>query len=222
MILRPSCSCCLPTTATNRRRTTSTGSCRVPFRSRRSTKSSVSAVGCEPSSVEHTLRCDTSGERVVHGVADGFHGCVFAYGQTGSGKSHTIFGGADEMRGLLPRICENLFRCLQEENSEYIVKLSYLEIYNEKLRDLLRPTKASEADLPVLEIRQHPKVGCWPTCFVYGCGWHSVHDDLSLSLLALYPFSFSLVVCFIVAVLASLMHPSCTVTLWSCDFQVSA
>ena len=57
MILRPSCSCCLPTTATNRRRTTSTGSCRVPFRSRRSTKSSVSAVGCEPSSVEHTLRC---------------------------------------------------------------------------------------------------------------------------------------------------------------------
>jgi len=101
---------------------------------------------------------DLLGDRVVQGVADGFHGCVFAYGQTGSGKSHTIFGRTGEQRGLLPRICEELFSVLEKDQAEYIVKLSYLEVYNEKLRDLLRPA-AEGASAPALEVRQHPSVG---------------------------------------------------------------
>mmetsp|Transcript_3034 Transcript_3034/g.6052 ORF Transcript_3034/g.6052 Transcript_3034/m.6052 type:complete len:1622 (-) Transcript_3034:66-4931(-) len=100
------------------------------------------------------------GERLVQGVVDGFHGCVFAYGQTGSGKSHTIFGGSGEDCGLVPRICEGLFKFLQrdsEDNNPYIVRLSYLELYNEKARDLLKPD--AEQDGKELEIRQHPRVG---------------------------------------------------------------
>jgi len=114
---------------------------------------------------------DLLGERVVHGVADGFHGCVFAYGQTGSGKSHTIFGRAGEQRGLLPRICEQLFAVLEKDQAEYIVKLSYLEVYNEKLRDLLRPA-AEGASAPPLEVRQHPSVGV----FVEGLTSNVVHS----------------------------------------------
>lgn len=102
------------------------------------------------------------GDRVVSGVVDGFHGCAFAYGQTGSGKSHTIFGrhGVDE--GLLPRIAAGLLRQLDDEGSEYILKLSYLEIYNEKLRDLLKPARRSGSKVleeKSLEVRQHPKCG---------------------------------------------------------------
>uniref|UniRef100_A0A7S1ARQ8 Kinesin motor domain-containing protein n=1 Tax=Noctiluca scintillans TaxID=2966 RepID=A0A7S1ARQ8_NOCSC len=99
------------------------------------------------------------GKRVVSGVADGFHGCVFAYGQTGSGKSYTIFGGSGEDRGLLPRIAEGLYAEMDRDNSQYIIKFSYLEIYNEKLRDLLRPAVPCGDVAPTLEVRQHPKVG---------------------------------------------------------------
>jgi len=103
---------------------------------------------------------DVVGNRVVNGVADGFHGCVFAYGQTGSGKSHTIFGRAGEMgaEGLLPRIAEGLLDALEEDSGAYTVKMSYLEIYNEKLRDLLKPPSKTE-EHKSLEIRQHPTVG---------------------------------------------------------------
>eukprot|EP00443_Scrippsiella_acuminata_P070136 CAMPEP_0115400746 /NCGR_PEP_ID=MMETSP0271-20121206/15518_1 /TAXON_ID=71861 /ORGANISM="Scrippsiella trochoidea, Strain CCMP3099" /LENGTH=739 /DNA_ID=CAMNT_0002824613 /DNA_START=5 /DNA_END=2221 /DNA_ORIENTATION=- len=72
------------------------------------------------------------GHHMVQGVADGFHGCALAYGQTSSGKSHT---------------------------AEYLVKVSYLEIYNEKVRDLLTPGGASGSSSPSLEIRQHPDIG---------------------------------------------------------------
>lgn len=103
---------------------------------------------------------DHLGRRLVQGIADGFHGCVFAYGQTGSGKSHTIFGGVEEECGLVPRIAKGLFDVLQQsfspQESEYIVRLSYLELYNEKARDLLKP---ATDDSSTLEIRQHPRVG---------------------------------------------------------------
>lgn len=114
------------------------------------------------------------GQAVVDSVSEGFHGCVFAYGQTGSGKSHTIFGNLHdpEQQGMMPRICESLFTELRQGTSQFSVKFSYLEIYNEKIRDLLRPPKEGETP-PPLEVRQHPKVGV----FVEGLT-HNVTRDL--------------------------------------------
>lgn len=118
---------------------------------------------------------DTIGHRIVEGVAEGFHGCVFAYGQTGSGKSHTIFGGPGDSRGLLPRIGEGLLEELWE--TECITKLSYFEIYNEKLRDLLCPDAAERGDGVGLAVRQHPTCGV----FVEGLTCSVVHtaEDVS-------------------------------------------
>ncbi|CAE8609605.1 unnamed protein product [Polarella glacialis] len=99
------------------------------------------------------------GEPVVMGVADGYHGCIFAYGQTGSGKSHTMFGGPDEARGLIPRIAEGLFQELGSKVAgQNIVKVSYLELYNEQARDLLNPS-VGEAANQALVVREHPQVG---------------------------------------------------------------
>eukprot|EP00929_Paragymnodinium_shiwhaense_P029715 TRINITY_DN16975_c0_g2_i1.p1 TRINITY_DN16975_c0_g2~~TRINITY_DN16975_c0_g2_i1.p1 ORF type:complete len:1003 (-),score=200.46 TRINITY_DN16975_c0_g2_i1:111-3119(-) len=103
------------------------------------------------------------GDGVASGVRDGYHGCVFAYGQTGSGKSHSIFGGAPSeagSRGMLPRIVDGLFAQLREQGTNHIVKVSYLEIYNEKIRDLLAPPDGQNtSSASSLEVRQHPQYG---------------------------------------------------------------
>ncbi|CAK0869460.1 unnamed protein product [Prorocentrum cordatum] len=101
---------------------------------------------------------------------DGYHGCVFAYGQTGSGKTHTIFGGPAEERGLVPRIAEDLFAGLEPGGGDSAVRLSYLELYNEKARDLLSP--AAHGSPPSLEVREHPRVGV----FVQGLTKNRVHS----------------------------------------------
>jgi len=97
------------------------------------------------------------GEPVVRGVVDGFHGCIFAYGHTGSGKSHSVFGKPGEDRGLVPRVAEGLFAELNATGEEHIVRFSYLEIHNERVRDLLQPTPQRSG--ASLEIREHPKYG---------------------------------------------------------------
>ena len=70
----------------------------------------------------------------VDGVLAGYNGCVLAYGQTGSGKSHTMMGTAGRERGVIPRIVEHLFA---EKSPDTKLSVGYLEIYNEKVRDLL-------------------------------------------------------------------------------------
>ncbi|KAF5315859.1 hypothetical protein D9611_004708 [Ephemerocybe angulata] len=81
---------------------------------------------------------------IVKDVLDGYNGTVFAYGQTGSGKTFTMMG-ADidnpELRGIIPRITEQIFQSIVESDShlEYLVKVSYMEIYLERIRDLLAP-----------------------------------------------------------------------------------
>ncbi|KAJ7285812.1 kinesin heavy chain [Mycena rebaudengoi] len=77
-------------------------------------------------------------------VLDGYNGTVFAYGQTGSGKTFTMMGAdidSDELRGIIPRITEQIFQSIVESDAhlEYLVKVSYMEIYLEKIRDLLAP-----------------------------------------------------------------------------------
>lgn len=99
-------------------------------------------------------------EPVVESVLEGFNVCIFAYGQTGSGKTFTMGGvpGHSELAGINPRALRHLFELVAErtrlasmrssttedEAWSYEVSLSYLEIYNENLRDLLVPKDAGK------------------------------------------------------------------------------
>ncbi|NWR62882.1 KIF17 protein, partial [Bucorvus abyssinicus] len=82
------------------------------------------------------------------GVTEGYNGTIFAYGQTGSGKSFTMQGVVDPstQKGIIPRAFEHIFEtspghrsCSVQcaENAKFLVRTSYLEIYNEDIRDLL-------------------------------------------------------------------------------------
>ena len=86
----------------------------------------------------------------------GYNACVFAYGQTGSGKTYTMMGNSNDPdnQGLVPRICKSLFSRMkvgQEEGTGYKTEVSYLEIYNERVRDLLGPQNVGHA----LRVREH-------------------------------------------------------------------
>ncbi|KAJ3132845.1 hypothetical protein HK100_004901 [Physocladia obscura] len=85
----------------------------------------------------------------------GYNGTIFAYGQTGSGKTHTMMGDmeSEEWKGLTPRLVETIFSTIFKAppNMEFTVKVSYMEIYMEKIRDLLNP---ANDNLPVNEDKQ--------------------------------------------------------------------
>lgn len=81
---------------------------------------------------------------IVKDVLDGYNGTVFAYGQTGSGKTFTMMGADiddEELKGIIPRITEQIFTSIVESDAslEYLVKVSYMEIYLERIRDLMAP-----------------------------------------------------------------------------------
>ncbi|KAK0150248.1 Kinesin-like protein KIF16B [Merluccius polli] len=101
------------------------------------------------------------GVDVLHAAFQGFNACVFAYGQTSSGKSYTMMGEAAD-KGLIPRICEGLFCEISARNEgdamSFRTEVSYLEIYNEHVLDLLnkRPSSAPKGGL---RVREHPVDG---------------------------------------------------------------
>ena len=74
-------------------------------------------------------------------VLMGYNGTIFAYGQTSSGKTHTMEGvmGDPHLQGIIPRIVNDIFNHIygMEENLEFHIKVSYFEIYMDKIRDLL-------------------------------------------------------------------------------------
>nr|POF13655.1 isoform 2 of kinesin-like protein kif13a [Quercus suber] len=93
------------------------------------------------------------GEEFLDHNFDGYHTCIFAYGQTGSGKSYTMMG-TPEQQGLIPRTCRGLFERIEmEQNSSitYNVHVSYFEIYNEHVKDLLTPRTTPAAYLKIRE-----------------------------------------------------------------------
>jgi hypothetical protein len=98
------------------------------------------------------------GEEFLDHNFEGYHTCIFAYGQTGSGKSYTMMGTPDQP-GLIPRTCEDLFQRIESSTSpniSYNVRVSYFEVYNEHVRDLLVP----RTDPPYyLKIRESPTEG---------------------------------------------------------------
>ncbi|KAH6562445.1 hypothetical protein BASA50_010468 [Batrachochytrium salamandrivorans] len=89
---------------------------------------------------------------IVNDIMNGYNGTIFAYGQTGSGKTHTMMGDMEsaEFKGLTPRIVEHIFTTIlnSPSNLEFTVKVSFMEIYMERIRDLLNPTNDN---LPVHE-----------------------------------------------------------------------
>ncbi|XP_054289837.1 kinesin-like protein Klp98A [Macrosteles quadrilineatus] len=93
------------------------------------------------------------GKDVVDAAFEGYNACVFAYGQTGSGKTFTMTGSPDN-QGLIPRICESLFRHMAT-GASYRTEVSYLEIYNERVKDLLRVNSSGHN----LRVREHPRTG---------------------------------------------------------------
>ncbi|KAL2153380.1 hypothetical protein VTH82DRAFT_4535 [Thermothelomyces myriococcoides] len=89
----------------------------------------------------------------VDDILNGYNGTVFAYGQTGAGKSYTMMGTSiddEEGKGVIPRIVEQIFTNIlaSPANIEYTVRVSYMEIYMERIRDLLAP---QNDNLPVHE-----------------------------------------------------------------------
>ncbi|KAL1985450.1 hypothetical protein VTN96DRAFT_7893 [Rasamsonia emersonii] len=89
----------------------------------------------------------------VDDILNGYNGTVFAYGQTGAGKSYTMMGtdiDDEEGKGIIPRIVEQMFASIltSPSNIEYTVRVSYMEIYMERIRDLLFP---QNDNLPVHE-----------------------------------------------------------------------
>jgi kinesin family protein 5 len=96
---------------------------------------------------------DFSIKPTVDDILNGYNGTVFAYGQTGAGKSYTMMGtdiDNDEGRGVIPRIVEQIFASIiaSPGSIEYTVRVSYMEIYMERIRDLLAP---HNDNLPVHE-----------------------------------------------------------------------
>ena len=91
---------------------------------------------------------DSIGIPVIDGVFQGFNGTIFAYGQTGSGKTYTMMGPdiesdtESELRGIIPRAIEVIFdRIGTLDDMECSVHVSFFEIYNERVNDLLNPSK---------------------------------------------------------------------------------
>ncbi|ESP03560.1 hypothetical protein LOTGIDRAFT_224357 [Lottia gigantea] len=89
---------------------------------------------------------------------EGYNVCIFAYGQTGSGKSYTMMGRNEPgQEGIIPQLCEDLFQRIEKGRAEDInfsVEVSYMEIYCERVRDLLNPSNKNS-----LRVREHPLLG---------------------------------------------------------------
>ena len=97
---------------------------------------------------------DAVGRQILENAWEGYHCCLFAYGQTGSGKSYSMVGyGAN--KGIIPISCDEIFKRIEENKQPdkfYEVQVSMLEIYNEKVQDLLiRPDKRPQGGLKIRE-----------------------------------------------------------------------
>uniref|UniRef100_A0A3Q3GZM2 plus-end-directed kinesin ATPase n=1 Tax=Labrus bergylta TaxID=56723 RepID=A0A3Q3GZM2_9LABR len=99
------------------------------------------------------------GEEMLLHAFEGYNVCIFAYGQTGAGKSYTMMGKQDvkDQQGIIPLLCEDLFTKIidnTDNSMSYSVEVSYMEIYCERVRDLLNPKNKGN-----LRVREHPLMG---------------------------------------------------------------
>lgn len=103
---------------------------------------------------------DTTAKPAVNSILEGYNSTIFAYGQTGTGKTFTMEGftynSNDILRGIIPRSIEEIFNYIElfsNADTKFMVRASYLQIYNENISDLLKPEKTS------LQIREDKKKG---------------------------------------------------------------
>ncbi|XP_052128712.1 kinesin-like protein unc-104 isoform X4 [Frankliniella occidentalis] len=112
----------------------------------------------DPSFATQKMVYQDIGEEMLEHAFEGYNVCIFAYGQTGAGKSFTMMGKQEEgQEGIIPQICQDLFTRIQDTTSEslhYSVEVSYMEIYCERVRDLLNPKNKGN-----LRVREHPLLG---------------------------------------------------------------
>jgi ankyrin repeat protein len=104
---------------------------------------------------EYVYNC--LGKGLLDNAFNGYNACIFAYGQTGSGKTYTMMGPPNDP-GLIPRICNEMFARITQNNDpnvKYRVECSYMEIYNERVRDLLSMTDRKVN----LKVREHKVLG---------------------------------------------------------------
>lgn len=107
------------------------------------------------------------GAPIVVQALDGFNGTIFAYGQTGSGKTHSMMGN-EESKGIIPQLNDDLWRKITEKlteadeknaisgeegSTQFLVTVSFLEVYNEEIKDLLNPSDRK------LKIRESQETG---------------------------------------------------------------
>lgn len=106
---------------------------------------------------QEVVYADLGKENLAHAF-EGYNVCIFAYGQTGAGKSYSMMGAdGPDQEGIIPRMCQELFQRMAantDPNLSFSVEVSYLEIYNEKVRDLLDPRSSGN-----LKVREHPILG---------------------------------------------------------------
>ncbi|RNE97605.1 kinesin-like protein, partial [Trypanosoma rangeli] len=111
---------------------------------------------------------DAIGRPLVAHAFNGFNSCLFAYGQTGSGKTYTMMGGDPNAlggadAGVTPRLCLELFQMRErveaEGHSKWAVEVGYIEVYNERVSDLLARRKKGAKEEEFVEVREHPTRG---------------------------------------------------------------
>ncbi|KAK2400964.1 Kinesin-like protein KIN-5C [Trifolium repens] len=104
---------------------------------------------------------------IVNEVLEGFNCTIFAYGQTGTGKTYTMEGDSKKTKsgpngelpaeaGVIPRAVKQIFDTLEGQNAEYSVKVTFLELYNEEITDLLAPEEISKVSLEEKVKKQLP------------------------------------------------------------------
>lgn len=106
---------------------------------------------------------DAAAKRLVRRVMEGYHGTVFAYGMTGTGKTFSMQGTA-QSPGVIPLAITDIFSYIRENpNREFLLRVSYLEIYNEKIHDLLSQSTPGVVEDQDIKLREDPKRGVYAT-----------------------------------------------------------
>ncbi|KAM9006921.1 kinesin-like protein KIF14 isoform 2-T2 [Ara ararauna] len=116
---------------------------------------------CHPNFASQATIYRTLGVPLLERAFEGYNACLFAYGQTGSGKSYTMMG-FDQDQGIIPRLCEDLFTQMAQTDKQqvlYHLEMSFFEVYNEKIRDLLVFKAESGQKKEPLRVREHPVLG---------------------------------------------------------------
>ncbi|XP_052658154.1 kinesin-like protein KIF14 [Harpia harpyja] len=116
---------------------------------------------CHPNFASQAMIYKTLAVPLLERAFEGYNTCLFAYGQTGSGKSYTMMG-FDEDRGIIPRLCEDLFTQIAQTDKQqilYHLEMSFFEVYNEKIHDLLVFKAESGQKKQPLRVREHPVLG---------------------------------------------------------------